>query len=254
MNINTSQIKKLIKLRKLNLRNTNTSDCSFIRALEAIEELNVDNNKNYHTCVRYFENRFDLKRLKISNISLTEKIANIGIGSDLFKKIIYFDASLNNISKMDGFENFESLIHLDLKFNSISLLFDSYTNFNFHRLSKLEFINLNKSIENNLINFEFKFGNKLEDAILSSNDLRIFPKFCEQDGSQQELLEFSCNLKTLHFDHNKLEKINQFDFIFLEKLEYLNLHSNNISHIEDDSFFNLKSLEFLILSDNRLHL
>jgi hypothetical protein len=72
-------------------------------------------------------------------------------------------------------------------------------------------------------------------AILSSNDLRIFLKFCEKD-SHLEKFQYSCNLKILNFDRNKLNKINQIDFIFLEKLEYLNLHSNNISLIDDNPF------------------
>ena len=72
------------------------------------------------------------------------------------------------------------------------------TNFNFHKLPKLEHINLN-NLTKYLTNFELKFGKKIENAILSSNDLRIFPKFCEQDDSQYQNIEFSCNLKTLYF-------------------------------------------------------
>jgi Leucine-rich repeat (LRR) protein len=113
---------------------------------------------------------------------------------------------------------------------------------------------LNKSISKFLNNFELKFGKKLEHAIVSSNDLRIFPKFCEEYDSQLDISEFSCNLKTLYFDHNKLVKIKMMDFMLLEKLEYLNFDSNDITMIEDNSFYNLESLETLILSKNNFNL
>ena len=184
---------------------------------------------------------------------MSESISNLYAYNFSLGELIYLDASFNNITTMNGLRNFKSLIRLDLRFNMISdIMINIYENFNFHRLSKLEYINLNRSIARNLINFELKFGNKLEQAILSGNDLRIFPNFCQQDDSVQETL--SCNLKTLHFDHNQLEEIKRFDFIFLKNLEYFNLHSNIISSIEDDSFFHLNSLETLILSSNNLNL
>jgi hypothetical protein len=111
---------------------------------------------------------------------------------------------------------------------------------------------LNKSLANNLIKFELKFGNKLEYAILSSNGLRIFPNFCQQDEIKSETSEFSCNLRILYFDHNKLDKIELFNLILLENLEFFNLESNGISQIENDSFYKLKSLETLILFNNKL--
>ena len=133
-------------------------------------------------------------------------------------------------------------------------MISSTINFNFHKLPKLEYINLNKSFSKYLTNFELKFGKKLEHAILSFNDLRIFPKFCEQDDSPIQFFELFCNLKTLYFDHNNIDTMKQINFLLLEKLQYLNLDSNNISLIEENSFFNLESLETLILSNNKLNL
>jgi len=196
-----------------------------------------------------------LKLLIISNISLREINSDIVIFTFYLKKLIYLDGSYNNILTMNGINQIKNLIYLDLKFNIINeISIDFFNDFNFNKLNKLEYINLNKSIAKNLINFELKFGNKLERAIISSNDLTIFPKFCEQDATISEIVPFSCNLKMLYFDHNKLTKIHIMNFIYLEKLEYLNLDSNNIDRIEDDSFYNLISLETLILSNNKLNL
>ena len=191
----------------------------------------------------------NITSLKIENISLIGNIVNYNNNSlhNLPRKLQYLDASYNNISQMYGIQELNNLIYLDLKFNMINSI-----DFNFNSLSKLEYISLNKSLTKYLTKFQFKFGNKLENAILSSNGLRIFPRFCEQDEDQQEIK--SCNLKSLHFDHNQLNELKQNYFISLGKLEYLNLHSNNISQIDDISFINLESLETLILSNNNLNL
>ena len=245
LNINIEMINKLVKLRKLNIRNTNANDCSFIKNLKSIEELDVGDNRNYYFCLRFLSN--SLKSLKISNVSLRENICMIN-------KLIYLDASYNNITTME-FVYIESLNHLDLKFNYIdNIMINLKTNFNFHKLYHLSYISLFKSLTKYLTEFEIKFGYKLELAVLSNNNLRIFPKFCELDDSQQEIFDISCNLKILFFDHNKLEKIKPTDFLFLVNLQYLNLDSNSISLIADNSFFNLRSLETLILSNNNINL
>jgi Leucine-rich repeat (LRR) protein len=249
LNTNKTGINKLVKLNKINLKNTNSTDCSFLSYLNNTKEINVGDN-NYF-CFRYIQR--DLVSLIISNISLMEISG--------FDNLKILDASYNNISSMksivyndDDLLN-KDLSYLNLKFNMIDdIKVSEEFNFNFHKLTKLEYINLNKSVTESLSNFKFKFGNNLENAILSSNNLRIFPKFCNQDDLQKEILEFTCKLKNLHFDHNKLNKINLIDFLPLDKLEYLNLHSNNISLIDDYSFSSLKSLESLILSNNELNL
>jgi Leucine-rich repeat (LRR) protein len=253
-NINTKQFKYLINLKILNIKNTNTSDCSFISSLKSIEELDVSKNKNYYACFHNIRN--NLKILKMSNISFKGMINDISLNIKFYyRTIIYFDASYNNISTIDGINELIDLTHLDLKLNMIgNINIDSHTYFNFHKLSKLEFINLNQSFASNLKNFELKFGIKLERAILSWNGLRVFPKFCEQDDTKSDLSEFSCNLRILYFDHNELDKIERLNLISLESLEYFNLHSNEISVIEDNLFFNLKSLETLILSNNKINL
>ena len=210
-----------------------------------IEEIDLGDNLNYFFSLQYLSK--SLTSLKISNISLRE------IYSYSFENLLFLDASFNNIFTLTGFHRILNLVYLDLKFNIINdIIISMIENFNFNRLNKLEYINLNKSLAKNLIKFELKFANKLEHAILSSNDLRIFPKFCEQIEPQEEIV--SCNLKTLHFDHNQLEKLKQIDFHLLERLEFLNLQSNNIHFIDDNSFFNLKSLETLILSDNKINI
>jgi Leucine-rich repeat (LRR) protein len=184
-NINTSQIKKLSNLKKLNLRNTNTSDCSFITNLKAIEELDVGNNKNYFSCLWY--SSLPLKSLKISNISLR------GILVNTIKNLIYLDASFNNLDTIEVINNFKNLIYLDLSFNIINnVIISSYVNFNFHILTKLEYINLNNSLTKSLTNFELKFGNKLEKAVLriilcSSNYLRIILQFFLNFASKTSL-------------------------------------------------------------------
>ena len=249
----------LKKLKKLNLRNTKTSDCSFIFYADLIEELDVSENKNYQTCLILNYKSSSLTSFKISNISIKGYLTNIDQDTTHYylKNLIYFDASLNQITTTEDLVELKSLVYLDLKFNIIDNVITDIedVNFNFNKLPELEYINLNKSIAIKLKNFELKFGNKLVHAILSSNGLRTFPKFCEQDDTQLETsIEFSCNLKILYFDRNNLDRIKQLDLIFLEKLEYLNLESNEISLIEDDSFFNLKSLETMILSDNNLNL
>jgi Leucine-rich repeat (LRR) protein len=185
-----------------------------------------------------------LKSLKISNVSLRSEISNIGDFVVNLKKLIYLDLSFNNISTMRNIDKIENLIYLNLKFNMIDDISVSlYTNFNFDLLHNLEYVNLNKSITKKLSSFELKFDNKLEHAILSCNDLRIFPNFCQQNITiHQDISEFSCNLRILYFDNNKLDKIDLKNLISLENLEYFNLDSNNIRLIDDDSFSNLKSL------------
>jgi hypothetical protein len=174
--------------------------------------------------------------LKISNISVKEYINSFDQSriENFPKNAIYLDASFTRITTTEDLVELKSKIHLDLKFNIIdNLVFNTDMNFNFNKLPELAYINLNKSI-----------AKKLAHAILSSNGLRTFAKFCEQDDSQLETNnDFSCNLKILYFDRNKLDRLKQLDL--MEKLEYLNLESNDISLIEDDSFFNLKSLETL---------
>ena len=251
LNINTTQINKLLRLRKLNLRNTNSTDCTFFKNLNGIEELDAGNNKQYYSCLRYL--KFSFKSIKISNISLRHSIYNTGIDVDLLVNLIYLDASFNSMSSLFSFDKLPNLIYLDLQFNLLNnIIIDFDINFNFQMMSKLEFINLNNSMEKDLKNFELKFGNNLKHAIISSNKLRIFPKFCQEDESVREIN--SCNLKTLYFDNNKLDKIKQYFFIFLEKLEYLNLDSNDIGLIDDEAFINQKSLETLIISNNILSL
>jgi Leucine-rich repeat (LRR) protein len=183
LNINTSGIKTLIKLKKINLENTNISDCSFISNLKAIEDINVGDNKNYHFCLRFV--RFvNLKSLKISNISLKQSFSQ-------FENLIYLDASYNNISSLIGINYILDLIYLDLKFNMIdNIQINLDLNFNFHRLSQLEYINLNRTISKSLTNFELKFGKNLQNAILSYNNLTIFPKFCEQDDYKLNIRNF----------------------------------------------------------------
>jgi Leucine-rich repeat (LRR) protein len=258
LNINTNQLKYLINLKKLNLKNTNIDDCSFVSSLIRAEEIDVSNNKNYYSCIRYIRNYLNLKSLKISNISLKSTIYEIGDFVYNLKALTSLDASLNNISTMNGINKITNLINLDLKFNmivDINIDKNYEFKFNFHKLSKLEFVNLNQSLAKNLINFELKFGNSLEHAILSANDLKIFPKFCEQFfTAENTLIEFSCNLKILYFDNNKLDRIKQINLIYLENLEYFNLDSNEISLVEDSSFYNQKLLETLILSNNKLDL
>ena len=211
--------------------------------------MDVGNNRNYYFCLRYIS--ADLKSLKISNISLKE----VFYQRNQHQNLKHLDASFNKLSSLMNLDNYRNLIHLDLKFNMIDdIKIASTKNYNLHMLSELKFLNMNKSLTKYLTNFELKLGKNLETAILSDNYLKNIPKFCEQDSSQRDIKEFSCNLKTLYFDHNKLDTIKQIDFIFLEKLEYMNLDSNYIGSIEDDSFFNLKSLETLILSNNKLNL
>ena len=229
-NINmTKGIDKLIKLRKLNLKNINSIDCSFINNLKELEEINVGGNKNYYFCLR--DVSLHLKSLSISNISLREIILQA-------QNLIYLDISYNNISSMFGLNNFTNLHYLDLKFNFIEdILMTSFINFNFHRFSELEYINLNRSLTKSLSNFELKFGKKLENAVLSSNNLRIFPKFCKQDGSQQTIA-FSCNLKMFYFEYKNV------------KLEVLDLSYNKIHSIKDESFKGLINLRDLYLNGN----
>ena len=63
LNINTTQINKLLRLRKLNLRNTNSTDCTFFKNLNGIEELDAGNNKQYYSCLRYL--KFSFKSTEI---------------------------------------------------------------------------------------------------------------------------------------------------------------------------------------------
>ena len=102
------------------------------------------------------------------------------------------------------------------------------------------------------------FPNTLEHAIISSNDLKIFPKFCERDKNESPSSVFdinlSCKLKIFYFDNNNLVKLSNLDLTRVENSEYLNLDSNNISLIEDKAFKNLIKLETLILSNNQLDL
>jgi hypothetical protein len=61
----------------------------------------VGNNLNYYSGLPYYS--VNLKSLKIKNILLKE------INSYMYKKLIFLDASFNNISSLTGFEDNASL-------------------------------------------------------------------------------------------------------------------------------------------------
>ena len=61
------------------------------------------------------------------------------------------------MSSLFSFDKLPNLIYLDLQFNLLNnIIIDFDINFNFQMMSKLEFINLNNSMEKDLKNFEVK--------------------------------------------------------------------------------------------------
>ena len=256
LNINVN-LKNLRFLTKLNLKNTKISDFSFLNNLKNIEELDISNNKI--SSVISSENFFRLKFLKISNITDNDNnLYRFYSKSAYIDIMIHLDASFNNISSIDGIKSLINLKYLDLNNNIIDTKL--YDQFNFYKFKQLEFINLNKSLAKSMNYFELMFANTLEHAIISSIDLKIFPKFCKSEKYEEVYsvtsnaidINLSCKLKKLFFDKNKLVKLNYKDLMDLESLEYLNLDSNNISLIENKAFKNSIKLETLILSNNQL--
>ena len=245
--IYTSNFKYLINIKKLNLKNTIISDFSFLSYLKLIEEFDYSNSNYALFCLLILNP--NNKILKISNISLS----NSDFVKD-FNKLSYLDISHNLIGPIKNLYKKASLKYLDISYNLINEMSSNdvaHDNlFNFFLLFNLEYINLKKAFTVDLLDFQLIFGVNLEYAMISSNNFKTFPKFCECTEEEQ----FFCRLKTLYYDFNSLKTIYFEDLIYLENLEYLNLDSNQISWIEDDAFYNLHALETLILSNNEISL
>lgn len=61
------------------------------------------------------------------------------------------------------------------------------------------------------------------------------------------------NLRQIHLDDNRIEKLERLSFTNLESLQRLNLKGNKISNIAHEAFHNLPELEDLDLSYNEIN-
>ena len=246
----------LIKLKRLNLRETFLINFDFIKLLVNLQDLDLTNSQNLIMDPNFSFKSFsasEIKRLEFSYSNLdrmpTQNLAfslltiqSLTIeGNDL----IYFN------------EVFLTIEYLDLSQNSFSFMLNIEPEITIFRdlYTKMKFINLTKSLKPELENKTFFFNKKLEYAFLSQNGLKIWPKFCqfclERDCSDG-LINIECQLKILDFSSNKLEYIHYNGLLDMNNLEYLNLENNNISSIQTNAFSNLIKLEILLLSFNNI--
>ena len=216
----------------------------------AYSELDLSDNSNLDkTSLNFFLNT-DIKILKLRNISLDYWIFD---KKPILNSIVYLDVSFNDLRSILFDINYKNLKYLDVSFNVIEKFSFNFKNSrNFANLFNLEFFNLNNSITDELSDFQFNFQSNLQIAIVTGNNLNVFPKFCQY--YQVGATRIECGLKELYFDFNRLKRIYSFYLADLVQLKYLNLDSNQISLIEEGSFDGLDRLETLILSHNKLDL
>ena len=140
-NILLSEIdyEQLKSLKKLNLRNTNTTNCTFLKSLINLEYLDtsVNENNDINLCLRYLSEKIKFliasksRLAQIKPFDFTENVVHLDLGQNLLDEII-----------LDIYSN---LNYLYLIFNSFRDL-----KFLFHELFNLEYVNLNRSLSEEL--------------------------------------------------------------------------------------------------------
>jgi Leucine-rich repeat (LRR) protein len=232
----------LKNLNKLTLNNINSTDFLFLSNLNGLVELSLDNNK--------------LIQANLEDLTKIRSFSGLNCDIKSFFKLIYFGGDLtflsissNNFDTIPVIFNFFKLTYLDLSKNRINRIELPDKKDFFKVFNQLKYLNLNQTFTKQSSDVKFAFNLNLEQAILSGNQLKNFPSFCEYSDTFTDVL---CKLNRLHFDSNRLKRIYSIDLIYLYNLKYLNLDNNEIGHIEPSSFINLYNLEALILSRNKL--
>lgn len=165
--------------------------------------------------------------------------------------VIALNLMQNGISKIEGFQNFTELIHLDFSFNEIqkienleALVKLKILSFHNNQVSKIE--NLNTLIE---LKYLYLWDNKI--SKLQNLDALIELKSLDASSNQIlkiENLDDLVKLKNLELSVNKISKLENLDALI--ELKTLDLSGNQISKLENLNA--LTKLETLSLISNNI--
>jgi Leucine-rich repeat (LRR) protein len=275
-NINEKSLEKLDYLETLKLSNTSINSLSLIASLKELDisylnlailnfdELNTIEWINLANVQTNFSNELFISDLsKYVDFSFNHdvdfRIFNI-LGSSL-ETLILRNTYLQNIDHIN-LKNLVNLKYLDLSFNNLSCISQDSFEFNLN----LEYLDLssNSLYEFSVILYRLKYlfldNNQLNSTNevltdyysieifkMAHNRLQYYPSFEMSQINSQKVETFL----EIHLNHNLINEIKYFSFIF-GKLLLANFDSNNISLIETDAFLNCRSLESLSIAQNRL--
>lgn len=230
---------------------------SVLSNLINLKILNLTGNTLHHFSPELFQNLTLLKELHLSYNHL--HVSKPMMFFSYLKSLQVLDLSYNQITSIiDSFPN-KNLLNLTLSHNAIR---DIHTH-SFADLSYLTSLDLSYNALQVLPDHLFKNNYKLEYLDLTGNSIKSLPEMIFQSLKKLKWLGLNDNqlyqipdrtfasnmeLEILHLSRNNIEKLNSKQLIGLYSLKELNIKDNHLTDIDSPS----KKLESIDLSNNKL--
>ena len=229
---------QLNSIKKLSFKPSNFPRCfnGYSAKMTSLNELNIIKPVclTYHSSsLKYLNHLTELELVNAEKLKIDQSI--ISVFENLKAVKVYFDFDEINL-----FSNF--LLLEKIQFYFISKTFDSN---HFINLKKLSILNIEESIIETLQSKMFEHLFNLKELSIVKSELTSLVPGC---------FEGLKNLEKIFLSKNKIKKISKDIFKGLEKLSILDLQCNKIEFIEDFAFIHLSSLIYLNLKENCLKL
>ncbi|TNM87653.1 podocan isoform X1 [Takifugu flavidus] len=205
---------------------------------EQTRQLSLQNNKIERILVDHISHLQQLDTLNLQNNMLTtDGITDEGF--EMLDQLAYLYLANNKLTSAPKFLP-PSLVSADFAANHLTRIYP-YT-FGYKPKLRSVYLHNNELTDTGLPDHMFNGSDNLEILTMSSNFLRVVPRFLPS------------TLYRLHLKSNKLEEIPVGAFNNLPNLRELYLQNNLLSNegMDNETFSNLNSLECLDLSNNNL--